>query len=282
MDWESLRAIPYCGLPPLPHALWSRWNLDPVLIGALLLVACLYGLGANRIGRDGHGLGAGRQAAFYLGWGLAAAALVSPLCALSVSLFAARLGQHVILTLLAAPLVATGRPGLALAGLFGAERPEAAHRGFAPLSAAGLFAVLLWLWHAPGPYAATFASTAVYWLMHLSLFGAALWLWHNLLDTRAGKALLVMGASLASTVQMGLLGAIITFAPHPVYAPHALTTLAWGLTPLQDQQLGGAIMWAPGCLVFLAVAILVLWVVLTQAERSGWDAGSHPIGLRQS
>lgn len=260
---------PYCGLPPLPDAIWSRWNLDPILIGALLLVAGLYGLGA------------GRQAAFYLGWGLAAAALISPLCALSVSLFAARVGQHMILTLLAAPLVAAGRPGLALAALLGAERRAEARRGFAPFSAAGLFAVLLWIWHAPGPYAATFAGSFAYWLMHLSLFGAALWLWHNLLDTCAAKALAVMGASLASTVQMGLLGAIITFAPRPVYAPHAHSTLAWGLTSLQDQQLGGAIMWAPGCLAFLVVAMLVLRVVLTEAERSEWEAPARPMRIGQ-
>jgi putative membrane protein len=55
-------------------------------------------------------------------------------------------------------------------------------------------------------------------------------------------------------IQMGLLGALITLAPRALYAPHALTTWAWGLTPLQDQQLGGAIMWVPGGIVFLVAA----------------------------
>jgi putative membrane protein len=58
---------------------------------------------------------------------------------------------------------------------------------------------------------------------------------------------------------MGLLGALITFAERPVYAPHRLTTAAWGLTQLQDQQLGGAIMWVPGVGVFLAVMSLIAW-----------------------
>ena len=67
-----------------------------------------------------------------------------------------------------------------------------------------------------------------------------------------------------SSVQMGLLGALITLAPRALYAPHALTTTAWGLTPLQDQQLGGSIMWVPGCVVFLAVAMLALRRLLGQ------------------
>jgi putative membrane protein len=58
-------------------------------------------------------------------------------------------------------------------------------------------------------------------------------------------------------VQMGLLGALITFAGEPLYAPHLLTTAAWGLTPLEDQQLGGLIMWAPAAAVYLVAALLV-------------------------
>jgi len=126
--------------------------------------------------------------------------------------------------------------------------------------------VLLWFWHAPAPYAATFASPVAYWAMHVSLFGAALWLWSGLLDRTPARLVLTLGASLVSTVQMGLLGALITLAPRPVYGPHALTTAAWGLTPLQNQQLGGGIMWVPGCVVFLATSILVLWLTLREAE----------------
>ena len=54
--------------------------------------------------------------------------------------------------------------------------------------------------------------------------------------------------------------------PRAFYAPHALTTMAWGLTPLQDQQLGGSIMWVPGCIVFLVVAMFGLRRVLEPAR----------------
>ena len=184
------------------------------------------------------------RAAFYSGCLVTALALVAPRCPLSVSLFAARVGQHMILALLGAPLVVAGRPIAAFAAALG-PLPLRGRSGppAAPLFAAALYAVLLWFWHAPAPYAATFASTFVYWSMHLTVFGAALWLWHGLLDGRGGSVIAKLASGFFSSVQMGFLGALITLASRAVYAPHALTTGAWGLTPLEDQQLGGIIMW---------------------------------------
>src|ERR1700760_4192592 len=102
--------IPYCGLPPSPEELALRWNLDPILIGGLVVVAGVHFCGSGLLERTGRRLRVAQQAAFYGGWLIATLALVSPLCPLSVSLFAARVGQHMILTLLAAPLVVAGQP----------------------------------------------------------------------------------------------------------------------------------------------------------------------------
>ncbi len=281
MPWEYPQAVPYCGLPPSPDALWSRWNLDPVLLAALAALACAYLLGARRLDGSDRAIARGERGAFCAGWLIASAALVSPLCALSVALFSARVGQHMILALVAAPLVAAGRPAAALAGLLAKpgspllDGREHSPISTAPLLAAGMFAVLLWFWHAPAPYQATFSSTLAYWAMHVSLFGAAVWLWSGLLDRRPARMVHTLGASMISTVQMGLLGALITIAPRPAYAPHALTTAAWGLTPLQDQQLGGGIMWVPGCVVFFVASMLVLWLAL---RRMDWESG-RPAGL---
>ncbi len=250
--------LPYCGAPPSPDALWSRWNIDPVLCTVLAIVAVAYAAGSRQLGRD-------ERVAFYSGWAITAAALISPFCALSVSLFAARVGQHMILALLAAPLVAAGRPVAAFGALL-RDRKWRTPINSAPILAAVVFTALLWFWHSPAPYQATFSSTLVYWSMHLSLFGAALWLWSELLDPAPGRLMPVLLAGVISSVQMGLLGALITFAPRPLFAPHALTTAAWGLTPLQDQQLGGGLMWVPGCLVFLVAAMLVLWSALARAD----------------
>jgi putative membrane protein len=262
MPWQDTTTVPYCGPPPSPAALWLSWNFDPVLICALAVLAGLYALGCARLDHGSRGLGAGEKAAFYTGWLVTVLALVGPLCPLSVSLFAARVGQHMILTLLAAPLVVAGQPAEALAAVFvGLSRQRQGLRP-TPLSSAGVFAALLWFWHAPAPYVATFDSTLVYWAMHMSVFGSALWLWHGLFDSCSTTTMRRVAAGVMSSTQMGFLGALITLAPRPLYTPHALAAAPWGLTPLQDQQLGGGIMWVPGCMIFLAISLLALWPAL--------------------
>jgi putative membrane protein len=263
--------IPYCGLPPAPTEIWARWNLDPILISALIICAAAYAARNAYALRSEHHIPVWRQTAFYVGWTITALALISPLCPLSVSLFAARVGQHMILALIGAPLVAVGRPFAPIAHVSGRAM---APRGVAPLCAAALFAAFIWFWHAPAPYAETFRSTFVYWSMHVSVYGAALWLWISLIDAPPAKAMHVVLAGLFSSIQMGFLGALITFAPRALYTPHLLTTAAWNLTPLQDQQLGGAIMWVPGCVLFFIISMLILWQDIIRDEIAPARAGA--------
>ena len=247
-----LASIPYCGAPPHPGELLTRFNLDPVLFAVLLLLTALH----IRINvRRGRG-----AAAAITGWAIAAVAFMSPLCALSVSLFAARIAQHMLLLLLAAPLIASTLPASA------PRRADAALLG-----SAALFCVALWFWHMPGPYDATFGSTLVYWAMHCTLFGSGILLWRELLHHRADKTAHALALGLFTSVHMGLLGAVLALASRPLFFPHYLTTAAWGLTPLQDQQLGGAIMWVPGMILFLFVAVRSLrrlWSTLEGFEAT--------------
>jgi putative membrane protein len=227
--------LAYCGRPPMPGDL--PWNADPWLAGVLLAALAM----AWRSAADRRALTAG--------WIVLALALVSPLCSLSVALFSARVGQHLIILLVAAPLLALGLP---------APRRAAPAAGLAAATAG--FALLLWFWHLPGPYAATFRSDALYWTMHGSLLAAAILLWRGLLLSATARPELVLPAGLATAVQMSALGAFLTFAPRPIFSPHAFTTAAWGMTALEDQQLGGLLMWVPGGLAFAAVALGALVV----------------------
>jgi putative membrane protein len=259
--------VPYCGSPPNPGGLWTRWNLDPVLLAVLLAVLAVYVLALRR---EPDRAPAWRSRCFVAGWVVLTLALVSPLCPLSVSLFSARVGQHMILTLIAAPLLVLGRPAQAAYTAWPALRRRAAGlRMTAGASVSGAvvaFTAAIWFWHAPGPYAATFTSDLVYWLMHLTVIGSALWLWSALLDTRPERALAVLAAGAASTLQMTFLGALITLTNHLLYTPHLLTTYAWGLTPIGDQQLGGLIMWVPGCSVFLGVTLFTLARLMAERD----------------
>jgi putative membrane protein len=259
----SYGLAPYCGLPPAPDALWSRWNLDPLLVASLGLALAAYVLLAESRRWIREPRPVEQRLCFYAGWAVAAAALVSPLCALSVSLSAARVGQHMLLAAVAAPLIALGLRRQA------ASRP----RPFEAIAAALTFGVVLWFWHAPGPYDATFRSAAVYWAMHLSAFGSALWLWSAVLAAgvrRLGEAIV---AAAFTSLQMGLLGAILTFAGRPLYAAHRLTTAAWGLSPLVDQQLAGAIMWIPAGLILTTAVVAGLALTLKAAETRSIAAG---------
>lgn len=107
------------------------------------------------------------------------------------------------------------------------------------------------------------------------MLASAVWFWRAL-AVRGGEAPTVAVALLATMTHMGMLGAILTFAGQPLYAPHLTTTLAWGLTPLQDQQLAGLAMWVLGALPYLGAALACLggWLGRLQKQDTGAGAAS--------
>lgn len=221
--------IAYCGTPAIPGEVWSSWNLDPVVLLALVGLA---GVVWSRTGGTERRAGLGAVV-------LLTVIFVSPLCALSAALFSARVVHHILLIAAAAPLLALAFPArrrLSLGGLV------------------GLHMVVLWLWHVPDVYSWAVGTLFGYWLMQASLLGTALMLWREILrpgaDPVAGIA-----ALLVTVAQMGLLGALIAFAPTALYPAHVLTTEIWGFSPLEDQQLAGLIMWVPAILPYLAAAL---------------------------
>jgi putative membrane protein len=260
-----IQQLPYCGTAPLPGQLLSRFNLDPLLIGALALICAwhLVALSRRRNAEPTSRVESRHCRTYALcGWAVAAAAFISPLCALSVSLFSARIAQHMVLILLAAPLIARALPG---------SPPLGAQAAGAPLrlwTAAAVFFVALWFWHMPAPYEATFTSTWVYWSMHLTLFGSGILLWRELLGHPAQHAAQALAAGALTFVHMGLLGAVLALADRPMFQWHLLTTLPWGLSPLQDQQLGGTLMWVPGIALFLWSALRSIGLLWESMERA--------------
>lgn len=223
--------IPYCGSAPIPAELMQRWNLDPVL---LVVLALVIGAGLTRSVSVARG-------PFLAGMAILVLLFVSPICALTSALFLARTVHHIALTTIAAPLLAAAL---------------SSRRGSGGLAAwTGVHAVTFWLWHVPAAYEAALSNTAIYWLMQLSLLLTAIAMWRAILAASAPAAI---GALLATMVQMGLLGALLTFTGSAIYLPHLAATLAWNLSPLEDQQLAGLIMWAPGAALYLGAALLLL------------------------
>lgn len=225
----------YCGAPPHPHDWLGRWNFDPVLLVALAIAAAL-------ALRSAHSRAALASVA------VLAVAFVSPLCALSVALFSARAVHHVLLVAVAAPLAALALPA----------------RGSRHLGPSFVVSTAtLWIWHLPTLYDRAQGDTPIYWLMQLSLLGTAVWFWRALL---AAPPITASMAAILAMAQMGMLGAILTFAREPLYASHAATTLPWGLEQVADQQLAGLVMWVPGVIPYaLATALIARRVWLRAA-----------------
>lgn len=232
--------VPYCGAPPTPSGLSSAWNLDPWLL-------CLLALAALPLVRRRHwdAQNAARGRWYALSLVVLLVAFVSPLCALSSALFSARIIHHLLLISVAGPLLALAFPARGAAS--GARLPWLVL----------IHVATVWVWHAPAPYALALSSDTVYWVMEGTLLGTAALIWRALLAPQT-PALRAGLAHLAIIALMGLLGALITFAPVPLYAHHFLTTEGFGLTALEDQQLAGLIMWVPAIVPNLVAALIRL------------------------
>jgi putative membrane protein len=213
-----------------------------VAIAALALSAALYAraLYAARALRP-------RDAAcFTAGWIAVAAAIVSPLDAAAERSFALHMVQHELLMIVAPPLLILGQPFAALAATLGPRmmRIAALPLRIPPPVAWALHAAALWVWHVPRLFDAGLASSAIHALQHASFFFSALLFWWTVLRrVRIGTAVIYV---LTTIIHTGALAALLTFAPAALYAGASL----------EQQQLGGLIMWVPAGYALLLAALL--------------------------
>ncbi|HEX8914226.1 MAG TPA: cytochrome c oxidase assembly protein, partial [Humisphaera sp.] len=198
-------------------------------------------------------------------------------------LFWVHMTQHEILMLVAAPLMVLGQP----MAPYLAALPRSWARGLAraanaaawrrtwsvatnPVVAWLFHGVVLWAWHVPALFQATLTSDVVHAAQHLSFLGSALLFWWAVVHGQNRQVGYGMGMIylLSTGMHSGLLGALLTFARtvwYPAYATGG--TLRWGLTALEDQQLGGLIMWAPAGLVYIGAGLALFAAWLKESER---------------
>lgn len=226
IDWQ----YSYCGPAPTPETWLRQWNGDPVLIVVLMAAAAAIAW---------HCEAGSRRAGL---WAIAmmALAFVSPLCGLTTALFAARAVHHILLVTVVAPLLAIALPWRSA----GRHVPA-----WLAISTA-----TLWAWHWPALYDAALANVAVYWSMQMCLIASAWAFWNAVRHAAPATAIAGM---VGGAVQMGLLGALLTFATRPLYDAHGISTIPFGIGPLADQQYAGLIMWVPGMLPYAAA---VAWL----------------------
>jgi putative membrane protein len=268
-----------------PAVAWTSWNFAPWLVLLMLLSAGGYALGVRRLWRNagrGRGITLRQAAAFAAGWLALAVALVSPLDALGGWLFSAHMVQHELLMVIAAPLLVLGRPLAAWAWAL----PVAAGRAIGrwtgsgpwsvlwaaltdPLAAWALHAVALWGWHIPALFDAALHHEAVHIAQHFSFLATALFFWWAVLghDPRGrygpGHSVAYLFTTMLHTAA---LGALLALASTPWYPAYFAPAAALGADPLQDQQLGGLVMWVPAGFAYVAAALSIIGRMLTRVR----------------
>jgi putative membrane protein len=269
----------------MPHHL--AWKPDIFAAIALTITIGCYLLGLWRMARRG-GLAHVPKfeiASFLAGWLVLAVALLSPIATLADWLFSVHMTQHELLMLVAAPLIAIGRP---VPPMLFALPPRWRHAS-AGLVAAGIItwmtsplivfaahAVALWIWHVPSLYEAAVLNEGIHIVQHICFTATAALFWWSLIRGRYGR--LGYGAALlyifATAAHSGGLGALLALSAVPWY-PLYVSRAPGAIDPLVDQQLGGMIMWVPSGIILMLFALALFAAWLGEAERrrqKGWSS----------
>jgi len=286
-------------MPAAAVSAWS-WSLDPAL-ALIVLSAWLYWLGDRRTATAPHERAAARtrSACFYAALAVLVVALDSPLEQLTRQLFWAHMVQHVLLLMVAAPLIVLARPwvrlwrclplgtrrslGRTLSSGAATGPLRGAARGLGrPALSFVLFAGTLLAWHVPALFDATLHSEALHVLEHGMFLGTALLFWKQVITSpplhialpAALRVVYVIGAMIVSWV----LAIVLALAPHPLYESYAhQASRPGGISALADQQLAAGIMWVPGSITFVIVVFVYVhrWLSPPAAARGTRLAGEH-------
>ncbi|MGN6101963.1 MAG: cytochrome c oxidase assembly protein [Devosia sp.] len=289
MSFDVLLSTSICYGAGAPEA---GWTLAFPITLPLAAIALIYGIGAGRLWRrSGRGRPERlRQALlFAAGWSVLTVALVSPIHALGERVFSAHMIEHELLMAVAAPLLVAAWPGAALMwGLPATLRRGAGKlthgrmlRGawtFAtrPLSATILHGIAIWIWHIPILFEAALQKGVLHYAQHASFLGTALLFWSVLLP-RSGRqqtyGISVMHLFFTS-LHTGLLGVLLLVSPRLWYPENTSGAALWRLSPLEDQQLAGLVMWVPAGLIYGGAALLLagLWI-----RNSGTREAAHAL-----
>jgi putative membrane protein len=255
------------------------WSFEPEVIIPLALVAILFTLGAVRR-RNKPGFSRSQLTAFIAGWLTLVLALVSPIHKLGSLLFSVHMTQHELLMIVAAPLLVLSRPIVWFLWALPISVRESLGRISKRRRIAALWSVMtlplfvwllhgstLWAWHVPYLYDASVEHDWIHALQHTTFLFTALLFWWTLIHGRHGR--LSYGAGVlyvfTTAIHTSILGALMTFTQRLWYPIYDGRTAAFHLTAMEDQQLGGLIMWIPAGVIFI---ILGLWLVAAWMRES--------------
>ncbi|HEX3692449.1 MAG TPA: cytochrome c oxidase assembly protein [Solirubrobacteraceae bacterium] len=282
---------------------WGSWSLDPPAILALLIAALYWWsdrrtMGPARTRRERRR----RHLCFYTGTAVLLVALASPLDALSERLFWAHMTQHVLLLVVAPPLIVLARPWVRLWRVLPLPARQTLGRslarghlsglrrlgGFlgAPLPTFVLFSATMLLWHVPALFDATLRSQALHAFEHTLFFVTALMFFKQAIDSPPLHAPLAdvwrMTYILGAMVVMWVLAIVLALAPRPLYAPYAHEAVRpGGISALADQQIAAGVMWVPGSITLTIALFFYVHRWLAAGESTARAATPRLAGEHQ-
>ena len=265
------------------------WN-DRLVETILIVLVLAFSVGLARAMAPSAGrwpIAQWRIACFFAAIAVLAIALLSPIDALAEVFFSVHMGQHLLLMLVAAPLLAVSdahlvilrllplsprrRFGQAIGRVPGVKR--ASHTPVAAWVACGAFAAAFGLWHMPAAYDWALRHPWGHALEHLTLIVTAVAFWRMIVTSgrrRLSPGMAVMMVSLIG-VQGAFMGAVISFAQHPLYAAYAGNSL-------NDQALAGVMMCVPASLIYVASSIWALARMLRNKPARGQSSRNPSLG----
>jgi cytochrome c oxidase assembly factor CtaG len=272
------------------------WSIEPAVVVPVLAATTLYAVGWRTLARRmPERFSASRAIAFMAGLAIILVALCSPLDALGHHLLLAHMIQHMLLMLVAPPLLWAGAPTAPL--LMG--MPRSARRGAAMILAAPAvrrsltllthpavswiaFVIAFWAWHVPALYELALSEDTWHHVEHLCFFATALLFWRPVILAWPARSPWPRWAMIPylvlAEVQNAALAAFFTFSERVIYRGYESARPPWGLTALEDQSLAGVIMWVPGSLAFL---LPLLWLVITAVLPPGQEReGIGTVGVQ--
>ena len=270
---------------------------DSLFTGLLVIAACSYAIGWLRLStRGAKGTpSAMHRVLFALAIGSLVLAFHGPLDEMAESSFAAHMAQHLLLMLVAPLLLVLARPGPVWLWALSRTARHALARATAPWASRARRVLLhpplvyaytsltFWFWHLPGPYDAALAQPWLHALEHAMLFATSAAFWSLVLPA-AGRHRHAFGSMILYVatfgMQNGLLGALLTFARRPIYAAYSVNG-PFGLTPLQDQQLAGLLMWVPASAFHLCTITVLFtqWMRFLDQRATRTVASRPPVSL---
>ncbi len=272
-------------LHPLDSINWLRWSVHPSTVAG---IAALGGLYWWRARQEGRSPSVNQQFGFCAGLFVLFVALNGPIHDLSDSyLFSMHMVQHLLLTMLVIPLLIAGTPGWMLRpALRNKAVARAARATTNPAAAFAIFNLTLVVWHVPAVYDSAMRNHGVHIVQHLCFLVAATLMWWPLMSPLAELPRASFPAQLLYTflltLPMSFIGVTITYAQNVLYPAYQSAPRIAGLSPMEDQLIGGLVMWIPGGFVFLGVLTVVFfkWAASEREQETG--IGNRESGFRKA